>query len=377
MDPGGRLNNNNTTYSSREYARSILVLASTTSRTLLIPSVKSVNRFDCIMSTFFPVRGNSGIGIVNIAGPAAPMAHSEDQQEALQRTLDEIEALQVIFACHDEDGEDAYPCHFFVASEVELQTAREIADLGACEMPPCLEVVVKVRLYLEIEDGEDCVAPSSLRCRLPPGYPGVPASVVASIEGMKRSVRDELSKTLNIRAFELTGEAMIMQLVNFFREIAPEFWKRERAAYVATEAEKEIKNEMSNHRGWSRRWIWVHHITNTDRCKSIVEVARELDLGGYLKPGYPGVVIVEGPSNDCDDFVIFIKGNKSRPGGFGRNWGHHVRGHVDLPKGLEGSLLPSKFVQLEGDMAELGELCGGGVLKDEFMEFIMQHKSSS
>ena len=75
-----------------------------------------------------------------------------------------------------------------------------------------------------------------------------------------------------------------------------------------------------------RRWIWVHHITNSGRLKQIVTEAEELKLGGFLKGGYPGVVIVEGDSKSCDEFVVWVKGNKSRPGGFGRNWtAYHPR----------------------------------------------------
>eukprot|EP00986_Skeletonema_menzelii_P003516 scaffold1089_cov131-Skeletonema_menzelii.AAC.9 len=53
--------------------------------------------------------------------------------------------------------------------------------------------------------------------------------------------------------------------------------------------------------------------------KQIVIEAQDRNLGGFLKAGYPGVVCVEGDSDACDDFVVWIKGNKSRPGGFDRH----------------------------------------------------------
>jgi len=119
-----------------------------------------------------------------------------------------------------------------------------------------------------------------------------------------------------------------------------------------------------------RAWIWVHHISNTDRLKQIVIEARQHRLGGYVKGGYPGVVVVEGQSQSVDDFISWIKGNKSRPGGFGRNWGHHVRGEAFV----ENRELPVQFEELEDDMSKFGSLCKDAGVDKEFREFILQHK---
>jgi len=119
-----------------------------------------------------------------------------------------------------------------------------------------------------------------------------------------------------------------------------------------------------------RAWIWVHHISNADRLKQIVIEAQQHGLGGYLKGGYPGVVVVEGQSQSVDDFISWIKGNKSRPGGFGRNWGHHVRGEARVEK----RQLPVQFEELEDDMSKFGSLCKEAGVDKEFREFILQHK---
>ena len=121
-----------------------------------------------------------------------------------------------------------------------------------------------------------------------------------------------------------------------------------------------------------RAWIWVHHISNTDRLKQIVIEAKQYKLGGYLKGGYPGVVVVEGQSQSVDDFISWIKGNKSRPGGFGRNWGHHVRGEAFVVK----RQLPIQFEELEDDMSRFGKLCKEAGVDKEFREFILQHKQA-
>ncbi|KAF5836965.1 hypothetical protein DUNSADRAFT_5194 [Dunaliella salina] len=49
--------------------------------------------------------------------------------------------------------------------------------------------------------------------------------------------------------------------------------------------------------------LWFHHIKNLYKRKVILEWARELQLGGASKPGYPGVVLVEGAVEDVQEYV--------------------------------------------------------------------------
>jgi hypothetical protein len=116
----------------------------------------------------------------------------------------------------------------------------------------------------------------------------------------------------------------MMEVTNECRD-ALDDWQSNSASNTNISMEDSIPNSPSCTGSLSRRWVWVHHITNSGRIKQIVHEASQLHLGGYVKGGYPGVVVIEGQSNACKEFIVWIKGNKSRPGGFGRNWGHHVR----------------------------------------------------
>ena len=53
---------------------------------------------------------------------------------------------------------------------------------------------------------------------------------------------------------------------------------------------------------FSRFWIYSHHIYNKDKRKSILEWAKELDLTGFSMPGKPGVICIEGPQNNCEEY---------------------------------------------------------------------------
>ncbi|GAA5823390.1 hypothetical protein JCM3770_006849 [Rhodotorula araucariae] len=53
--------------------------------------------------------------------------------------------------------------------------------------------------------------------------------------------------------------------------------------------------------------LWSHHLLATSKRKDIVAWSTELGLYGISKPGYPGVIIVEGLASNVDEFVHRIK----------------------------------------------------------------------
>ncbi|PRP79763.1 RWD domain containing 2B, partial [Planoprotostelium fungivorum] len=53
--------------------------------------------------------------------------------------------------------------------------------------------------------------------------------------------------------------------------------------------------------------IWSHHLLATSKRKDILEWSEELDLCTISKPGYPGVIVVEGLEDMVKEFVSRIK----------------------------------------------------------------------
>lgn len=300
---------------------------------------------------------------------------TQNQLDNLERTINEIDALEMIYGNLDGEDENA-ESKFSVLSLSEIEMARSILSDGGSGGNydiPILEFEIKSLIELD-DNGKRLIF--TLRCRLPEGYPDSPASVSASADGLRRSLREELSSHLTEISDSLTGSESIMGIMEALKEAGPTFWAKN--VSMNTQSTKQLSSSSSSFqssnqsRESARRWIWVHHITNTDRRKSIISEARNHNLGGYLKYGYPGIILIEGNRKECDEFVTWVKGNKSRPGGFGRNWGHHVRGEINLEKEIPRSL-PIEFLELE-DMAVLGSLCREHGLENEFLEFCLQHK---
>lgn len=59
-----------------------------------------------------------------------------------------------------------------------------------------------------------------------------------------------------------------------------------------------------------QRLIYSHHIIAKSKRKSLKDLATKYNLGGYVKIGWPGIIIVEGLEADCDGFTGEIKGMK-------------------------------------------------------------------
>ena len=238
-----------------------------------------------------------------------------------------------------------------------------------------------------------------LRCLLPRGYPEYSPAVVTSIQiksipSLNRSSIDEITRALNERARNLIGTEAIMEIVEQMKELARSKHRQQEQQEKRKPKENQ-KNRRNNDTGkvpsssFGRRWIWVHHITSKDRIKSIRAEAERLNLKGVLKHGYPGVILVDGRSEDCNTFVKWIKGDKSSPmgGGFGRNWGHHVRGEIDYgidgynDKGVDASSAISNTQQAglttlkeTEDLSVMANYCKDASLEDEFREFVLKHK---
>lgn len=198
--------------------------------------------------------------------------------DCLGRALDEVEALQAIF----EEN-----CA--VIDEVTLLEARSVVESGGASLPaayqpPRLDVEISVELEPE-NDGNGAVGllQARLRCGMPPGYPEMAATASAHVEGLSRQSQNGLSTRLQGRAAELAGTEAVMELVEELRCLAPPLLQADRAA-VRAAPEPEPERAV-----FGRRWLWMHHIKNPTKRKNIVAWARELNLSGYSKPGYPGV----------------------------------------------------------------------------------------
>lgn len=113
----------------------------------------------------------------------------------------------------------------------------------------------------------------------------------------------------------------------------------------------------------SRVLIYSHHIRSEMKKKEIREQANFFDLGGIWKDGFPGIIVVEGESNNVIEYTKIIQRLK---------WQHIVvRGEETDELPLDGTIdqyrkLPQPL-QYCSTMSELGELANKHGIHELFM----------
>jgi hypothetical protein len=133
--------------------------------------------------------------------------------------------------------------------------------------------------------------------------------------------------------------------------------------------------------------VWFHHIKSTEKRKNLVAWARELDLSGYSKPGFPGIVVVEGLSPAVREYLARVRAlqwqatqirgerlvpcQSCKPDCSGQQC---TAGSSSAPKGVNVGVgtaprsLCGRFVELpESGMSELSQECKSAGLEDLFL----------
>lgn len=58
---------------------------------------------------------------------------------------------------------------------------------------------------------------------------------------------------------------------------------------------------------YARLWIYSHHIYSKVKRRNILSLARNLDLRGFVVPGKPALIVVEGDEKSCEAFYSHIR----------------------------------------------------------------------
>eukprot|EP00467_Chlorarachnion_reptans_P022716 CAMPEP_0114535602 /NCGR_PEP_ID=MMETSP0109-20121206/28516_1 /TAXON_ID=29199 /ORGANISM="Chlorarachnion reptans, Strain CCCM449" /LENGTH=573 /DNA_ID=CAMNT_0001719203 /DNA_START=45 /DNA_END=1767 /DNA_ORIENTATION=- len=120
-----------------------------------------------------------------------------------------------------------------------------------------------------------------------------------------------------------------------------------------------------------RRLIYSHHIIAQSKRAAVSEWARDLDLGGYYKIGWPGSIVVEGQEANLKEYVRSLKR---------LTWKHlAVRGEETVT-GSPGQsvddlrVLPKKMVEIgEDGMSTFADHCKSAGLHDLFLTLIRKN----
>ncbi len=277
------------------------------------------------------------------------VADSPIMEAALERQLEELSVLAAMYAGENE----------FQPDTSAMSIAHAILD-GALPSTEALELAAMIMLTL---DGGG--ARASMSVNLPLSYPNAAAarfefSCVALTSSAIEKVNLALANVATQAACE-QREALV-ELCLTAQQQAEELLL-EAAACTPTppRCQPHQPPEQSNH----RIIIWFHHVKSLQKRKEIVARARSGRLRGFCKPGFPGVVVAEGPSSGCADFVAAIRSLKWQA--------------MDLRLDEEAAPstgLPQPFIELsESDMGEAAALCRAAGILNEFKQTVLKLES--
>jgi hypothetical protein len=215
-----------------------------------------------------------------------------------ERQLNEIEVLQSMYPPseeHNDDDDDTTSGSFRMITTVEnMEGVRQNVNVND-----------GIKIRFEIRAANKL----SLEFEFPLGYPHTPLQVHVAQPELPKELIQELQRLGNETAESHKEEEAAMHVINAVTERFHELYdmlQQERANKAAMEASSSTPKTPSNP-VVGRRLLHFHHIKSSKKKRSITEWASELKLQGMCKPGYPGLLFIEGDESNCEDYVHRLK----------------------------------------------------------------------
>ncbi len=117
-----------------------------------------------------------------------------------------------------------------------------------------------------------------------------------------RTDHDRIQETLDNVVQQYQGDCCMLMVLSTMIQEQQQLVPPEQHNQLAIASHGRHPHPIT-HTNVRRVLIWFHHIVSVTKRKNIVSWARELQLGGYSKPGWPGIVVIEGMEDDVEEYV--------------------------------------------------------------------------
>lgn len=141
-------------------------------------------------------------------------------------------------------------------------------------------------------------------------YPDTLPEVYVSSNELSRKSQDDLNSDLQqfISTSLSPGEVALLNIVEWIRDNAGTFFPISASSNDALEQESDqTKEDSGPGANFCRMWLYMHHIYSKTKRRNILAHADELQLTGFCLPGKPGIVCVEGSSQNTKDFYSTLR----------------------------------------------------------------------
>ena len=194
-----------------------------------------------------------------------------------QQKLDELEILQSIYPdLIVIDDQDRLDCQ-----ELSKDTSEK----------PILRFAIK---FSQIE----------LSICLPGNYPD---TEVAEIRIVWSSLSSQmLSKIIEIMKTTVTagkGQPVMLDVISSVIDVIDDLSAKQLAESSGTGKNDTLVVKVV----YNRLWYYAHHIYSKGKRSNMLQWSKDLSLNGFILPGKPGIICVEGPQKSCKDFNSLVR----------------------------------------------------------------------
>ncbi|KAF7271930.1 hypothetical protein GWI33_015228 [Rhynchophorus ferrugineus] len=203
-------------------------------------------------------------------------------KENLQVQLDELESLQSMFY---------NPGEIRIEDQEAFSNIKDYVAGESIDVPYCLNF--SVNLLIDGEKFEVCV-------KLNHDYPYVKPDIYVRNDKLKRNQHFTLNKKIEEILCEFPrGEPCIFVAISWLQDNANNYIELDESNISLAKIEE--PDELV------RYWIYSHHIYSKTKRKAIMDLANQMNISGFVMPGKPGIICVEGSSRDVVDWWQNIK----------------------------------------------------------------------
>jgi hypothetical protein len=205
--------------------------------------------------------------------------------------------------------------------DLEVRRSAEIAFLNCaytpeevwCGMSKENTQLIHRRLNLKCQDGNEVLSIVLTLC-MPPGYPFTEhLRISCTTEDIKSSTKGIYNAIPHLlescRTKLVLGEDSVWVVIQEAERWISENWfhyYNSPGAHLVSPSPSENFHEPGV-KVLGRRLIYSHHIISKTKRRDIMDLARHNRLSGYMKIGWPGLLLIEGDEESCISFYDDIR----------------------------------------------------------------------
>jgi hypothetical protein len=171
---------------------------------------------------------------------------------------------------------------------------------GTVEHPP---ESVEFTLNLKLVENTTSL---EIMIKLPSDYPATSLpEVYVRCDGLKRAEQARINQDLiaAVQTDSLPKEPCVLFIVDWIQSNAPDYLVPQESTPVPS-----ALNAGGQSSGiFSRYWIYSHHIYSKIKRRNMLDLSKEYNLTGFVLPGKPGVICIEGDSKNVADWWAIVR----------------------------------------------------------------------